>query len=185
MEDLVFMLLRFLHFLFGITWIGLLYYFNFVQTPFFGETDPAVRSGAIQKLVRRAVVVSMGRDGHGDFRTALAADVVGDAPAIRDDLLDRRDLHRRPDGPRHVGQRLVRHNNLRIGRITSPSGEVAPGAGEGASIEQNAVAFTQAIILLIGSYFCCAASARNAVRSSIRFANCGSARIACVVRLGW
>ena len=36
MEDLVFMLLRFLHFLFGITWIGLLYYFNFVQTPFFG-----------------------------------------------------------------------------------------------------------------------------------------------------
>jgi len=55
MEDLVFMLLRFLHFLFGITWIGLLYYFNFVQTPFFGETDPAVRSGAIQKLVPRAL----------------------------------------------------------------------------------------------------------------------------------
>jgi len=55
MEDLVFMLLRFLHFLFGITWIGLLYYFNFVQTPFFGETEPAVRSGAIQKLVPRAL----------------------------------------------------------------------------------------------------------------------------------
>jgi uncharacterized membrane protein len=55
MEDLVFMLLRFLHFLFGIMWIGLLYYFNFVQTPFFGETDPAVRSGAIQKLVPRAL----------------------------------------------------------------------------------------------------------------------------------
>jgi uncharacterized membrane protein len=55
MQDLVLMLLRFLHFLFGITWIGLLYYFNFVQTPFFGETDPAVRSGAIQKLVPRAL----------------------------------------------------------------------------------------------------------------------------------
>jgi uncharacterized membrane protein len=48
-------LLRFLHFLFGITWIGLLYYFNFVQTPFFAETEPAVRSGAIQKLVPRAL----------------------------------------------------------------------------------------------------------------------------------
>ena len=55
MDELVFMLLRFLHFLFGIMWIGLLYYFNFVQTPFFGETDPAIRSGAIQKLVPRAL----------------------------------------------------------------------------------------------------------------------------------
>jgi uncharacterized membrane protein len=29
-------LLRWFHFLAGITWIGILYYFNFVQTPFFG-----------------------------------------------------------------------------------------------------------------------------------------------------
>ena len=49
------MLLRWFHFLFGITWIGLLYYFNLVQVPFFGETEPAVRSGAIQKLVPRAL----------------------------------------------------------------------------------------------------------------------------------
>jgi uncharacterized membrane protein len=48
-------LLRWLHFLFGITWIGLLYYFNFVQTPFFAETEPAVRSGAQQKLLPRAL----------------------------------------------------------------------------------------------------------------------------------
>ncbi|MGH7770657.1 MAG: urate hydroxylase PuuD [Candidatus Binatia bacterium] len=47
--------LRWIHFLAGITWIGLLYYFNFVQTPFFAETDPPVRSGAIQKLVPRAL----------------------------------------------------------------------------------------------------------------------------------
>jgi uncharacterized membrane protein len=47
--------LRWIHFLAGITWIGLLYYFNFVQTPFFAETEPAVRSGAIQKLVPRAL----------------------------------------------------------------------------------------------------------------------------------
>src|SRR5215467_15062616 len=48
-------LLGWMHFLFGITWIGLLYYFNFVQTPFFAETDPPVRSGAQQKLLPRAL----------------------------------------------------------------------------------------------------------------------------------
>lgn len=53
--ELYLFLLRWIHFLSGVTWIGLLYYFNFVQTPFFAETDPAVRSGAIQKLVPRAL----------------------------------------------------------------------------------------------------------------------------------
>jgi uncharacterized membrane protein len=54
MEGLLF-LLRWIHFLAGITWIGILYYFNFVQTPFFAETDAPVRTGAIQKLVPRAL----------------------------------------------------------------------------------------------------------------------------------
>ena len=49
------LLLRWIHFLAGITWIGLLYYFNFVQVPFFGETEPGVRSGAQQKLLPRAM----------------------------------------------------------------------------------------------------------------------------------
>jgi uncharacterized membrane protein len=40
-------LLRWFHFLAGITWIGMLYYFNFVQTPFFAKADPPVRSGMI------------------------------------------------------------------------------------------------------------------------------------------
>ncbi len=48
-------LLRWIHFLAGITWIGLLYYFNLVQTPFFAETEPPVRSGAQQKLLPRAL----------------------------------------------------------------------------------------------------------------------------------
>jgi uncharacterized membrane protein len=48
-------LLRWIHFLAGITWIGLLYYFNFVQTPFFAEAEAPVRSGAVQKLVPRAL----------------------------------------------------------------------------------------------------------------------------------
>lgn len=48
-------ILRWLHFFFGITWIGLLYYFNFVQGAFFAETDAATKSGVIQKLVPRAL----------------------------------------------------------------------------------------------------------------------------------
>ena len=54
MEETLFFL-RWIHFLAGITWIGILYYFNFVQTPFFAETEAPVRAGAIQKLVPRAL----------------------------------------------------------------------------------------------------------------------------------
>jgi len=53
--ELTHFFLRWIHFLAGITWIGILYYFNFVQTPFFGETEAPVRTGAIQKLVPRAL----------------------------------------------------------------------------------------------------------------------------------
>ena len=49
------LLLRWLHFLAGITWIGLLYYFNFVQGPFMAEADPATKSAATQRLVPRAL----------------------------------------------------------------------------------------------------------------------------------
>ena len=49
------MLLRWGHFMAGITWIGLLYYFNFVQTEYFKEADPAAKSDAIQKLVPKAL----------------------------------------------------------------------------------------------------------------------------------
>ncbi len=49
------MLLRWGHFLAGITWIGLLYYFNFVQTEYFKEADGDAKSDAIQKLVPRAL----------------------------------------------------------------------------------------------------------------------------------
>ena len=48
-------LFRWGHFLAGITWIGLLYYFNFVQGEYFKEAEDAHRLGAIQKLVPRAL----------------------------------------------------------------------------------------------------------------------------------
>ena len=51
-----YILLRWLHLLAGITWIGMLYYFNFVQTPFFASAEPPVRSGMIAGgLVSRAL----------------------------------------------------------------------------------------------------------------------------------
>ena len=50
-----FVALRLTHFLAGIMWIGLLYYFNFVQIPSFKELDAPVRQALIPKLVKRAV----------------------------------------------------------------------------------------------------------------------------------
>lgn len=48
-------LVRWIHFLAGITWIGLLYYFNFIQGEYFKEAEGEHRAGAIQKLVPRAL----------------------------------------------------------------------------------------------------------------------------------
>lgn len=72
--------LRWLHLFFGVMWIGLLYYFNFVQGAFFAETDASTKSNAIQKLVPRALwwfrwgamytvltgIVYLGSKGHHD-----------------------------------------------------------------------------------------------------------------------
>ena len=48
-------IVRWAHFLAGITWVGLLYYFNFVQTEYFKEAEDAHRAGAIRTLVPRAL----------------------------------------------------------------------------------------------------------------------------------
>ena len=48
-------LARWGHFLAGITWIGLLYYFNFVQGAYFKEADNDARVDAFTKLVPRAL----------------------------------------------------------------------------------------------------------------------------------
>ena len=49
-------LLRWFHFLAGITWIGMLYYFNFVQVPFFAGAEAPVRVGMLTTgLVERAL----------------------------------------------------------------------------------------------------------------------------------
>ena len=55
LENLLSYLFRWIHVFAGVTWIGILYYFNFVQTEFFKETDAATKSSVISKLVPRAL----------------------------------------------------------------------------------------------------------------------------------
>ena len=55
MEDLVNLLFRWGHILVGVTWIGLLYYFNFVQTEYFKEAEEEARKDAVAKLAPRAL----------------------------------------------------------------------------------------------------------------------------------
>jgi uncharacterized membrane protein len=51
-----YILLRWLHLLAGITWIGMLYYFNLVQTPFFGsELGGQAKSAMTRGLVPNAL----------------------------------------------------------------------------------------------------------------------------------
>jgi uncharacterized membrane protein len=49
------MILRSGHVLVGIAWIGLLYFFNFVQTPAYAELSDGARSEALRKLTFRAL----------------------------------------------------------------------------------------------------------------------------------
>lgn len=48
-------ILRWIHLLAGVAWIGLLWYFNFVQTEYFKEADGSSKNDAIRKLVPRAL----------------------------------------------------------------------------------------------------------------------------------
>jgi uncharacterized membrane protein len=46
---------RWAHVLFGITWIGMLYYFNFVQGEYFKEATADAKGDALKKLAPRAL----------------------------------------------------------------------------------------------------------------------------------
>ena len=46
---------RWAHVLFGITWIGMLYYFNFVQGEYFKEAEADAKADAMKKLAPRAL----------------------------------------------------------------------------------------------------------------------------------
>jgi uncharacterized membrane protein len=54
-ENSLAFLLRWVHLLAGVAWIGLLYYFNFIQGEYFKEADGGAKSDVIQKLVPNAL----------------------------------------------------------------------------------------------------------------------------------
>ncbi|HEY6306052.1 MAG TPA: urate hydroxylase PuuD [Candidatus Angelobacter sp.] len=49
------LLLRWVHFIAGITWVGLLYFFTLVNTPFLKELDPPARLKVVPLLMPRAL----------------------------------------------------------------------------------------------------------------------------------
>lgn len=51
----VLFLLRWLHFLAGITWIGMLYFFNLVNVPFMKELDAATKGKVVPNLMPKAL----------------------------------------------------------------------------------------------------------------------------------
>lgn len=55
LDNLVPFLVRWIHLFAGVVWIGILYYFNFVQTEYFKVADPAAKSSAIAKLLPNAL----------------------------------------------------------------------------------------------------------------------------------
>ena len=56
MPETVQLFFRWGHFLAGITWIGILYYFNFVQVPFLKAITPETKAEAFKFLVPRALL---------------------------------------------------------------------------------------------------------------------------------
>ena len=50
-ENSLAFLFRWIHLLAGVTWVGLLYYFNFIQGEYFKEADGGAKSDVIQKMV--------------------------------------------------------------------------------------------------------------------------------------
>ncbi|TMI96857.1 MAG: antitermination protein NusG, partial [Bacillati bacterium ANGP1] len=73
------LLLRWLHFLSGITWIGLLYYFNFVQGPFFAEAALWwFRWSAALTFLSGALIIAK-RFGEAPAGTSVATSPWGEA----------------------------------------------------------------------------------------------------------
>ena len=54
-EQAVLIVLRWIHFVAGITWVGLLYFFNLVNVPFLQELDAKQRGVVVPKLMPRAL----------------------------------------------------------------------------------------------------------------------------------
>ncbi|HEY3927329.1 MAG TPA: urate hydroxylase PuuD [Candidatus Koribacter sp.] len=54
-QSLLLLFIRWFHFLAGITWVGLLYYFNLVNTPLLNASNPQEKGFVVTKLMPRAL----------------------------------------------------------------------------------------------------------------------------------
>ncbi len=88
-EQAVLIVLRWLHLVAGITWVGLLYFFNLVNTPFLKELDAQQRGVVVPKLMPKAlwwfrwssvvtVLVGFGYWNHAVAENARAAIAAGE-----------------------------------------------------------------------------------------------------------
>ena len=103
-------ILQWLHVFFGITWIGLLYYFNFVQIPTMPKVPAELKPGVSKYIApERLVLFPLGRGVHRAdrpypgvvvWRTRAGADSAGEQPA---------DRHRHVAGADHGVQRVGHH----------------------------------------------------------------------------
>ena len=72
--------LRYLHVFAGILWIGLLYYFNFVQIPTMPKVPAELKPGVTKYIAPGGpVLVPLGGAGHGGARPARRRDVAAAA----------------------------------------------------------------------------------------------------------
>jgi len=55
MSYLIEFIFRWFHVIFGVTWVGLLYYFNFIQGEYFKEAEADAKADALKKLAPRAL----------------------------------------------------------------------------------------------------------------------------------
>ncbi len=89
----VLILLRWIHFVAGILWLGLLYFFMLVNTPFLQELNPEQRGTVVPKLMPRAlwwfrwssvvtVVAGLAYWGHIVGSDAHAATAVGEPASV-------------------------------------------------------------------------------------------------------
>ena len=97
-------LMRWLHVFAGVIWIGVLYYFNFIQTPFFGTEARWPRQGPDDSRPRpeRPLVVPLGSNVHVPFRLDHRRLPRHEPRHSADRRLHDQDPDRRPDGHVHV-----------------------------------------------------------------------------------
>ena len=131
--------MRWLHVLSGVLWIGLLWYLNFVQVPTM-PSIPAENRVAITKFIAPNVLFY--------FRYAALATVItglllafmqrlsGAGPDVPEGL--HHDRHRHVDGPDHGLQRLVHH-------LAEPAEDPGPRSKASSDAEEKAAAAKPAL----------------------------------------